>query len=75
MLNERGPLMFINTANTKIEKSSEQLVYDSRNPKVKKETTYPKSKAFTNVPRPIIFLPKIISTTNMIMLTMIRKIG
>ena len=39
MLNERGPLMFINTANTKIEKSSEQLVYDSRNPKVKKETT------------------------------------
>ena len=28
--------MFINTANTKIEKSGEQLVYDSRNPKVKK---------------------------------------
>lgn len=30
--------MFINTANTKIEKSGEQLVYDSRNPKVKKTT-------------------------------------
>lgn len=30
--------MFINTASTKIEKSAEQIVYDSRNPKTKKES-------------------------------------
>lgn len=29
--------MFINTASTKIEKCAEQKVYDSRNPKVKKD--------------------------------------
>lgn len=38
MLNERGPLMFINTASTKIEKSAEQTVYDSRNPKTKEKS-------------------------------------
>ena len=36
MMNEKGPLMFINTASTKIEKSGEQVVYDSRSPKTKK---------------------------------------
>lgn len=40
--------MFINTASTKIEKSGEQIVYDSRSPKVKKDIKETVTKEFVD---------------------------
>ena len=48
MMNEKGPLMFINTASTKVEKSGEQVVYDSRSPKVKKVVEEIATKEFVD---------------------------
>lgn len=36
MLNEKGPLMFINTVGTKVDDNNQQKVYDSRNTSNKK---------------------------------------
>lgn len=38
MLNNKGPLMFINTVNTKIEDTKDQKTYDSRGAPQKKNT-------------------------------------
>ena len=35
MLNDKGPLMFINTVNTQVNEVPHQKIYDSRYPKVK----------------------------------------
>ena len=37
MLNDKGPLMFINTVNTQVNEVPHQKVYDSRNSKVKEK--------------------------------------
>lgn len=48
MLNNKGPLMFINTVNTQIDDSSDQKVYDSRDNLQKKNLA-----SMTNKPKEI----------------------
>ncbi|NLD26798.1 MAG: hypothetical protein GX661_05500 [Acholeplasmataceae bacterium] len=52
MINDKGPLMFINTVNTQVDEVPQQKVYDSRNAKPKQKT----QEQETNVPDKLIFL-------------------
>lgn len=52
MINDKGPLMFINTVNTQVDEVPQQQVYDSRNAKPKQRT----QSQETSVPDKLIFL-------------------
>jgi hypothetical protein len=48
MLNDKGPLMFINTVNTDVNEIPQQKVYDSRNHKPRIHTNEPTKETATN---------------------------